>query len=99
MSNPEKYRPIESGQFKRGRKLAQKQGLDLPLLKWGIAQLAESIPLPASWKDHPLKGDMKNFRECHIGGSGDWLLVYEKSESDMILYLVATGSHASVFGL
>jgi addiction module RelE/StbE family toxin len=40
-----------------------------------------------------LKGNFKNFRECHIGGSGDWLLMYEKRQNDMILYLVGTGSH------
>ncbi|MCL2360728.1 MAG: type II toxin-antitoxin system YafQ family toxin [Defluviitaleaceae bacterium] len=41
---------------------------------------------------------MKRFRECHIGGSGDWLLVYEKRESDMILYQLATGSYADLLG-
>ena len=95
----EKYRPVESTQFKKGRKLAKKQGLDMDVLKWGIEQLACDIPLPESWKDHQLKGNFKGCRECHIGGSGDWLLVYEKRESDMILYLLGTGSHAGLFGL
>ena len=95
----EKYKPFESTQFKKGRKLAAKQGLDMPLLKWGIDQLAQDIPLPSNWKDHKLKGDLKNFRECHIGGSGDWLLVYEKRETDLILYLLGTGSHADLLGL
>jgi mRNA interferase YafQ len=52
--------------------------------------------LPTNWKDHPLKGNLRNYRECHIGGSGDWLLVYEKRETDMILYLLATGSHTDI---
>ena len=52
----EKYKPIESNHFKRGRKLAQKRGLDISLLKWGIEQLAQDIPLPRNWKDHSLKG-------------------------------------------
>jgi len=95
----EKYKPFESAQFKRGRKLAAKQGLDMSLLKWGIEQLAQDIPLPITWKDHQLKGNMKRYRECHIGGTGDWLLVYEKRKTDMILYLVGTGTHTKLLGL
>ena len=94
----EKYRPVESKQFKRGRKLAVKRGLDMAELRWGIEQLAQDVPLPPNWKDHQLKGSMKNIRECHIGGRGDWLLLYEKRETDMLLYLVGTGSHADLFG-
>ncbi|MCL2111563.1 MAG: type II toxin-antitoxin system YafQ family toxin [Clostridiales bacterium] len=89
----EKYRPIESKHFKKGRRLAVKRGLDMSLLKWAVSQLAQDIPLPANWKDHRLKGKLKHLRECHIGGSADWLLVYEKRETEMILYLVGTGSH------
>ena len=95
----EKYKPFESLQFKKWRNLAKKQGLDMSLLRWGIDQLVRDIPLPASWKDHQLKGNLKRYRECHIGGTGDWLLVYEKRETDMILYLFGTGTHADLLGL
>jgi len=95
----EKYKPFESTKFKKGRKLAKKQGLDMSLLRWGIEQLAQDIPLPSNWRDHQLKGNMKRLRECHIGGAGDWLLVYEKRETDMILYLVGTGTHTDLLGL
>jgi len=91
--NEVKYSLVKSGKFRKGYKLAKKQGKDLLLLAWGINQLLQDIPLPANWKDHQLKGNMKKFRECHIGGSGDWLLVYEKRDRDMILYLVGTGTH------
>ena len=94
----EKYRPVESKKFKKGRKLAVKRGLDMSLLKWCVSQLSQDIPLPTNWNDHQLKGDLKRFRECHIGGSGDWLLLYEKQESDMILYLLSTGTHLDLFG-
>jgi len=95
----EKYRPFEGAQFKKGRKLAKKQGLDMSLLRWGIEQLAQDIPLPKNWKDHQLKGNMKCYRECHIGGAGDCLLVYEKRKIDMILYLLRTGTHVEMLGL
>jgi len=39
---------------------------------------------------------MKRYRECHIGGLGDWLLIYEKQENDMILYLLGTGTHTDL---
>jgi mRNA interferase YafQ len=71
----------------------------LSLLAWGINQLAQGIALPSNWKDHPLKGNFKTFRECHIGGAGDWLLMYEKRETEMILHLIDTGSHADILGL
>ncbi|MCL2057147.1 MAG: type II toxin-antitoxin system YafQ family toxin [Oscillospiraceae bacterium] len=95
----EKYMPFESSQFKKGRKLAKKQGRDMSLLRWGIEQLAQDIPLPQNWKDHQLKGSFKSFRECHVGGAGDWLLVYEKRREGMILYLAGTGSHTDLLGL
>ncbi|MCL2097110.1 MAG: type II toxin-antitoxin system YafQ family toxin [Oscillospiraceae bacterium] len=94
-----KYLVRKSAGFKKGYKLAKKQGKDLSLLAWGIDQLAQDIPLPESWKDHQLKGNFKHYRECHIGGSGDWLLMYEKRERDLVLYLVGTGSHANLLGL
>jgi len=95
----EKYSIVKAASFKKGYKLAKKQGKDLSLLAWAIDQLVQDIPLPSNWKDHQLKGNMKRFRECHIGGFGDWLLVYEKRETEMILYLLATGSHADILGL
>jgi len=98
MSDP-KYSIKKSSGFKKGYKLAKKQGKDMKLLAWGIDQLAFDIPLPANWNDHQLKGNLKQFRECHIGGAGDWLLIYQKLENDLILYLVDTGSHADLLGL
>ena len=98
MSKEYVYSILPSSNFKRTRKLAKKRGLNMDLLDWAIDQLAKNVPLPVNWKDHQLKGNLKRFRECHIGGAGDWLLVYEKQETDMILYLVATGSHADLLG-
>ena len=92
------YVVIPSARYKRTRKLAKKQGLDMDLLDWAIDRLARDVPLPANRKDHQLKGNMKRYRECHVGGAGDWLLVYEKREIDMILYLFGTGTHAELFG-
>ncbi|MCL2088599.1 MAG: type II toxin-antitoxin system YafQ family toxin [Oscillospiraceae bacterium] len=93
------YTLVPSSNYKRTRKLAKKQGKDLTVLDWGIRQLMQDIPLPENWKDHQLKGNFKNYRECHIGGAGDWLLVYEKRNKELILYLYGTGSHVDLLGL
>ena len=98
MNESPTYSIFPSARYKRTRKLAKMRGLDMDLLDWAIDQFANGIPLPVNWKDHQLKGSLKRFRECHIGGAGDWLLVYEKREADMILYLVGTGSHADLLG-
>ena len=97
--NEPKYIIVKSSNFKKNYKLAQKQGKNLSLLAWGINQLAQDIPLPSNWRDHQLKGNKKRFRECHIGGAGDWLLVYEKKKTAMILYLLGTGSHTDLLDL
>lgn len=37
----------------------------------------------------------KNCGECHI--EPDWLLIYKYSNDELILLLVATGSHSELF--
>ena len=51
------YSIFPSTKYKRTRKLAKKQGLDMDLLDWAIDQLARDIPLPANWRDHQLRGE------------------------------------------
>lgn len=58
-----------------------------------ILALIEERPLPARCKDHPLHGDWKHHRDCHI--EPDWLLIYKITGQD--LHLVRTGSHADLF--
>jgi mRNA interferase YafQ len=56
---------------------------------------ASDIPLPQKYKDHGLKGKFIDFRECHV--RPDWLLVYKKDKTDLILVLVQTGTHSQLF--
>ena len=58
-------------------------------------KLANDEVLEAKYKDHCLTGDYKDCRECHI--EPDWLLIYKKYESELILMLVRTGSHSDLF--
>ena len=65
----------------------------------GHRTIGEGYSFAENWKDHQLKGNMKRYRECHIGGAGDWLLVYEKRETELILYLFGTGTHEDLLSL
>ncbi|MCL2068312.1 MAG: type II toxin-antitoxin system YafQ family toxin [Oscillospiraceae bacterium] len=90
-----KFKPIRTSQFKRDYKLIKKRGYDTKLLAEVVGILAKGEPLPEKHNDHPLKGDYKGCRECHI--TPDWLLIYEISDNTLILYLTRTGTHADLF--
>ena len=81
--------------FRRDYKRIKKRGYDTRLLEKVITLLAEGLPLPKEYQDHPLSGDYRGCRECHI--APDWLLVYEVSEQELILYLTRTGTHSDIF--
>lgn len=82
-------------QFKRDFKKILRQGYDISKLAEIIEKLANNEKLPAKYRDHELKGDWINFRECHI--NPDWILIYCKNEQELILTLTRTGSHSDLF--
>ena len=51
----------------------------------------------AEYRDHPLKGDYKGYRECHVGGEFDWLLIYKIDKGLLTLLLSRTGTHQDLF--
>jgi mRNA interferase YafQ len=85
--------PAYSGQFKRDVKQAQKRGKDMEKLKTLLSLLIEGGALPATYLDHPLKGDWHGFRDAHI--EPDWLLIY-KIADDSIRF-ERTGRHSDLF--
>ena len=84
-----------TGQFRRDEKLARKRGLDISLLKSIIQTLLEEKPLNPKHKDHPLVGNYRGFRECHI--LPDWLLIYTVDKGRLILTASRTGTHTELF--
>jgi mRNA interferase YafQ len=52
-------------------------------------------PFPKKYNDHALKGKYATYRECHI--RPDWLLIYKKTKTNLILVLVRTGTHSQLF--
>ncbi|MCL2564412.1 MAG: type II toxin-antitoxin system YafQ family toxin [Defluviitaleaceae bacterium] len=81
--------------FQKDLKRVEKRGYDLSLLTEVLAILKKGEQLPEKYKDHALKGDYIDCRECHI--TPDWLLVYRKKDDTLYLYLTRTGTHSDLF--
>lgn len=76
------------------RAVATPKHRDLPnLLPAVIALLATDTLLPEKYVDHPLRGEWKDFRDCHV--KPDLVLIYRKPGSDT-LQLVRLGSHSEL---
>ena len=90
-----KYAIRPTTKFQKDLKRAQKRGYDIGLLTEVIRKLSAGEPLPAKNKDHPLSGDYAGCRECHI--TPDWLLIYETTDKELVLYLLRTGTHSDLF--
>lgn len=92
------YEVFPSKQFKKDLKLAKSRGKKLELLTEVIKMLADGEELPKKYRDHLLTAS-RNYsgamRECHI--QPDWLLVYEKNDEKLFLYLTRTGSYSDLF--
>ena len=90
-----KYTIRRTSQFKKDYKRAIKRGLAIGKLDRAIELLAKEGFLPLEYNDHPLVGDKKGLRECHI--EPDWLLVYEIDHGILMLVLTSTGTHSDLF--
>jgi mRNA interferase YafQ len=50
--------------------------------------------LPIANRDHPLKGEWRGYRDCHV--KPDLVLIYAKRGADL-LRLARLGSHSELF--
>ena len=92
-----KYSPDYTTQFRRNRKLLIKRGYNMSKLETTIDLLLKGDKMPLEYRDHPLKGNYIGYRECHVNGEGDWLLIYKKYDDKLILVFTATGTHSDLF--
>ena len=85
-----------TGQFKRDYKREAKglhrATLDADL-KPVLQCLAADQTLEARYRDHPLTGEWKDHRDCHI--KPDLVLIYQKPDAET-LRLVRIGSHSEL---
>jgi mRNA interferase YafQ len=86
--------PSTTKQFEKDWKRATRRGYDLARARAVMRDLAAQEPLAPRHRDHPLKGEWQDHRECHI--QPDWLLIY-RTTATTITY-VRMGTHADLFG-
>ena len=87
------------GFSKDWERLSRAGRYDMDRLKAAMLLLiANDAPLGPEWRDHPLKGQWANFRECHIGG--DFLLIcrVETAGTGGTIVFVRAGTHSELFG-
>jgi mRNA interferase YafQ len=85
--------PNYTTQFERDLRLIQRRGKDIEKLKQVLKALINEEPLAERYRDHPLKGNFKNRRECHL--EPDWLLIYKLNDDEIIFE--RTGAHSDLF--
>ena len=73
----------------------KKRGLPMEELRLVISLLMQTGTLPSNYRPHKLTGKYKGKWECHI--KGDWLLVWEQHDSELLLIMIDTGSHSDIF--
>ena len=84
-----------TNKMKRDVKRMNKRGKDLSKLVTTLDLLASGKQMPVKYYDHPLKGEMSGYRECHI--EWDWILIYQVFEDRLILSASGTGTHSDLF--
>lgn len=84
---------LRKKKFEKDIEQVKHRGKDLNKIKAVLAYLVTQNSLPAHYKDHKLKGEFSDCRECHI--EPDWLLIYIIDNNDLIL--IRTGSHSDLF--
>lgn len=89
------YRVVSTPRFDKELEKAKKRGLKIENFDTVVVMLRNDEPLPPKYRDHPLSGKFKGYRECHI--NPDWLLVYRKYKDKLILLLSRTGTHSDLF--
>lgn len=84
-------------QFKKDFKVLLKKHYSPDKLKQAIdAHMAQNKQLLSTkYRDHPLTGNWKGYREIHI--EGDWLVIYRVEKQELQLVLTRTGSHDDLF--
>ena len=73
------YKIEVTNRFKQSLKKVKKDGINLKLITDVIDVLAKGENLPEKYKNHPLKGELKGYYDCHI--LPDLVMVY-KIEKD-----------------
>lgn len=86
--------PARTARFKQDLARCKQRGYDMDLARVVVGRLIHRKPSAKKHRDHPLRGEWKGHRECHL--EPDWLLIY-RLEGEVITF-ERTGTHADLFG-
>ncbi len=81
--------------FRKDVERCRKRGYDMNLLKEAIRKLEKDGKLPPTYRPHKLSGQYSGSWECHL--KGDWLLVWEQNNEELILLFTGSGTHSDLF--
>lgn len=87
--------PTPTTKFKKDFKRFKHQAKVLEDLNEVLELLILKKPLQKKYMDHPLGGNWKDSRECHV--NPDILLIYRIDEQQQKLFLERFGSHSELF--
>jgi mRNA interferase YafQ len=87
--------PVYTKPFRKELKLMGKRGRNLDKLGEVMKMLINEKPLLPKHEDHPLNGNYKGKRECHV--EPDWVLAYRIDKKNRKVIFHHTGSHSDLY--
>lgn len=60
-----------------------------------IDMLSKGISLPEKYQNHPLRGTLKGYYDCHI--LPDLVLIYKLEKDKLVLLLFDLDTHSNLF--
>lgn len=60
-----------------------------------IDMLSKGETLPEKYKNHPLKGELKGYYDCHV--LPDLVLIYKIEKEKLVLILFDIETHSNLF--
>lgn len=92
------YEIVHSKKFRIAHKKLRKSGkFNSEELECVVKFLSVGKELPEIYRDHLLRGNMSEHRECHLSNS--LLLIYKINNTLNTVTLAEIGTHAQLFGL
>lgn len=88
-------KPTPTTKFKKDLKKFEHRKRIIQDLDYVIKLLVKQLPLEKKYFDHPLEGNWKGSRECHV--NPDVLLIYRADDASNVLFLERLGSHSELF--
>ena len=90
------YTVVFSKNFKKSfKKIKQSHPRILNDFEKVVLLLRGGKKLDQKFRDHPLKGDLSLYRECHI--RPDILMIYSFEKKECVILLIEIGSHSYLF--